>query len=106
MPKGSQHLHWYKEDSKTESLYPDAQSSGQYNTTMSKAMGFTFDNAPVKTEYAACSAVQTQYRVALECGAMDPDQALKEFNDALYAAGLQKIMDEKQKQLDEWAASK
>ena len=30
----------------------------------------------------------------------------KEFNDALYAAGLQKIMDEKQKQLDEWAASK
>ena len=37
---------------------------------------------------------------------MDPDQALKEFNDALYAAGLQKIMDEKQKQLDEWAASK
>ena len=30
----------------------------------------------------------------------------KEFNDALYAAGLQKIMDEKQKQLDEWAAGK
>lgn len=76
------------------------------SATVSKAMGFTFDNAPVKTEYAACSAVLTQYRVALECGAMDPDQTLKEFNDALYAAGLQKIMDEKQKQLDEWAAGK
>lgn len=75
------------------------------SATVSKAMGFSFDNAPVKTEYAACSAVLTQYRCALECGAMDPDQTLKEFNDALYAAGLQKIIDEKQKQLDEWAAN-
>ncbi|WP_369523751.1 DUF3502 domain-containing protein [Neglectibacter timonensis] len=29
---------------------------------------------------------------------------MKEFNDALYAAGLQTVMDEKQRQLDAWLA--
>ena len=73
------------------------------SATVSKAMGFSFDSSNVKTEYAACSAVVQQYRTALECGSLDPDTALKDFNDALYAAGLQKIIDEKQAQLNEWA---
>ena len=29
----------------------------------------------------------------------------KEMNDKMYAAGLKTIMDEKQRQLDEWAAA-
>lgn len=75
------------------------------SATVSKAMGFSFDSSSVKTEYAACTAVLTEYRCSLECGAMDPDTALKEMNDKLYASGLQKIIDEKQKQLDEWKAN-
>lgn len=76
------------------------------NATVSNAMGFSFDTQNVKTEYAACSAVLEQYRVGLECGAMDPESTLKDFNDALYSAGLQKIIDEKQKQLDAWLETK
>ncbi len=72
---------------------------------VSKAMGFTFNAEPVKTEYAACSAVLEQYRCALESGAMEPESTLEQFNDALYNAGLQTIIDEKQNQLNEWAAN-
>lgn len=73
------------------------------NATISKAMGFTFNTEPVKTEYAACTAVLEQYRCSLESGAMEPEATLKQFNEALYNAGLQAIIDEKQKQLNEWA---
>jgi putative aldouronate transport system substrate-binding protein len=69
----------------------------------SKAFGFIFKPDSVKTEIASCNAVFDQYMKLLEGGALDPDKNIKAFNDKLYAAGLQKIMDEKQRQLDEWA---
>ena len=39
-------------------------------------------------------------------GILDPDTAIKEMNDAMYAAGLQTVIDEKQKQLDAWLAER
>ncbi len=42
--------------------------------------------------------------MALENGLLDPETAIPEMNKKLYEAGLQKIMDEKQAQLDAWAA--
>lgn len=69
----------------------------------SKAMGFLFDASPVKTEYAAVSNVITQYKMPLETGSVDPEQILPEFISKLKSAGIDKIIAEKQKQLDEWA---
>ncbi|HHV13364.1 MAG TPA: ABC transporter substrate-binding protein [Clostridiales bacterium] len=69
---------------------------------LSKAYGFTFDTIPVTNEIAALTLVSNQYLTALGAGAVDPESGIKEFNDALYAAGLQTVMDEKQKQFDEW----
>jgi putative aldouronate transport system substrate-binding protein len=71
--------------------------------TRSKALGFTFDQAPVKTEVVAVNNVVSQYKVALESGALDPDTVLPEFIKKLKAAGIDKIVAEKQKQLDDWA---
>lgn len=71
----------------------------------SKALGFVFDASPVKTEVAAVSNVVTQYRLPLETGSVDPAKLLPEFIEKLKAAGLDKIIAEKQKQLDEWAKS-
>ncbi|MBD2869093.1 ABC transporter substrate-binding protein [Paenibacillus arenilitoris] len=71
----------------------------------SKALGFTFDSTSVKTEFAAVSNVMSQYRIALECGALDPKKALPEFIAKLKDAGIDKVIAEKQKQLDAWAAS-
>lgn len=67
--------------------------------------GFIFDNAAVSTEVSALSNVYNQYIDAIGSGAVEPDKAIEEFNDALYDAGLQTVMDEKQKQLDAFLAA-
>ncbi|MCR2803824.1 ABC transporter substrate-binding protein [Paenibacillus soyae] len=69
----------------------------------SKALGFVFDASPVKTEVASVTNVVTQYRLPLETGSVDPEKMLPEFIEKLKAAGMDKIIAEKQKQLDEWA---
>ncbi|MFD0693386.1 ABC transporter substrate-binding protein [Paenibacillus sp. GCM10027628] len=72
------------------------------NAVKSKALGFSFNPEPVKTEYAAVTNVVNQYRMALETGSVDPDKVLPEFNAKLKSSGIDKIIAEKQKQLDEW----
>jgi len=71
----------------------------------SAALGFMFNSEPVKTEVAAIQNVIDQFARGLETGSLDPDEYLPKFNQALKAANIQKILDEKQKQLDAWAAS-
>lgn len=72
----------------------------------SPAFGFTFDAVTVKTEIATVTNVLEQYQKALEMGTLDPDKSLPEFQEKLKAAGADKIIAEKQKQLDEWRESK
>lgn len=69
----------------------------------SKAMGFLYDNTNVKNEVSAVQNVYNQYRMSLECGLVDYNKVIPEMVDKMNAAGLQKIIDEKQKQLDAWA---
>jgi len=71
----------------------------------SKALGFVFDEGPVKNEAVALRNVLEQYAAALETGTVDPEKKLLEFNNKLKAAGIDKYIAEKQKQLDAWAAS-
>ena len=73
--------------------------------TPSKAIGFTFDSTNVSTEMASCANIVLQYRPALLAGAIDPAEALAKFNQELKDAGLEKIIAEKQSQLDAWAAA-
>lgn len=80
----------------------DQQRSFNNNALKSVAFGFTYDSAGVTNEVAACTNVVSKYHNALICGALEPESTLKRFNEELYAAGLQNIIDEKQKQLDEW----
>lgn len=73
---------------------------------ISKAYGFFYDNINVTTETAAVQSVYDEYRMSLECGVLDPETALPEMNEKMYAAGLQNIIDEKQAQLDKWLEAK
>ena len=79
------------------------QAEFNRNAVKSKALGFTFNAEPVKTEVAAATAVLDQYRRGLESGVLDVETVLPEFLKKLENAGIQKIIDEKQKQLNEWA---
>jgi putative aldouronate transport system substrate-binding protein len=70
----------------------------------SPAMGFTFDNAAVMTEVAACMAVVNQYQVNLTTGSVEIS-VLDEFNARLKQEGIDKIIAEKQKAIDAWRES-
>jgi ABC-type sugar transport system permease subunit len=76
----------------------------KYNAGLlvSKAFGFTFNSTPVANEEAQLK----EYRNDLVFGAVDIETRLREFNRALYGAGLQRVIDEKQKQLDAWLSKK
>lgn len=80
----------------------------EFNTgaTASPSLGFVFDTNPVKAEVGAVSNVVKQYDVVLATGSVDPDKYLPEYVEALKKAGVQKILDEMQKQFDEFAANK
>jgi putative aldouronate transport system substrate-binding protein len=72
----------------------------------SPAMGFSFDPNPVQSEIASVSAVVSEFMRPMLCGAVDPDRALPEFNQKLRDAGSQKLINELQRQIDLWKASK
>ena len=76
------------------------------NAINSQALGFVFDTSNVTDEITACTNVVAQYLPALMCGLVDVDSSISDFNAALYAGGLQAIMDEEQSQLDAWAAAR
>lgn len=83
----------------------NAQRDMNTTANKSKALGFMFDSTSVSNEIAALNNVVSEYAASIDCGAADPETAIKEFNEKLYAAGLQTVMDEKQRQLDEWLAN-
>ncbi|WP_168735413.1 ABC transporter substrate-binding protein [Cohnella fermenti] len=72
---------------------------------VSKAYGFTFDSSSVAMEESQLAAVLAKYENAISFGTVEPESFIKKLNDELYDAGLQKVMDEKQRQLDEWQAA-
>lgn len=71
---------------------------------ISGAMGFSYDPTPVKTEIVALNNIIGQYEMPLECGAVDPELVLPELITKLKAAGIDRVVAEKQQQLDRWAA--
>lgn len=76
------------------------------NAVQSVLLGFSFDPTPVKTEIAQIATVTAQYVPLLETGSVDPEKVLPEFIDKLKKAGSDKILQEEQKQIDAWKASK
>ncbi|KRF10287.1 hypothetical protein ASG89_01780 [Paenibacillus sp. Soil766] len=75
------------------------------NSKQSKMLGFVFNTEPVKSEIAQCQSVMDEYRPALESGFVEPEKMLPEFLAKLKTAGADKIIVEKQKQLDAWKAT-
>lgn len=73
--------------------------------TPSKAFGFVFDSTVVADQEAQCKAVEDEFLKQIAFGTVDIEAKLAEFNEKLYAAGLQDIIDAKQSQLDAWLAN-
>jgi putative aldouronate transport system substrate-binding protein len=74
------------------------------NSPRSPAFGFTFDNSGVTNEVSAVQNVINEYLPGLSTGSMDPDVELPNFIAKLKAAGMDKIIADKQAQLDAWVS--
>jgi putative aldouronate transport system substrate-binding protein len=74
------------------------------NAIPSNALGFVFDFIPVKAEKANVDAAIDELYYAIASGSVDPEKYLPQFLDKLKKAGADKIIAEKQKQLDAWKA--
>ncbi|NJR12356.1 DUF3502 domain-containing protein [bacterium] len=76
------------------------------NAQPSPVLGFTFDRKAVETEVASISAVNQEYASPLGGGIVDIETGLTNLNKALKDAGIERVRDEMQKQIDAWLAAK
>jgi len=73
--------------------------------TPAPLLGFNFDPSKVTTEIASVQNVREEFWAPLMTGTVDPETYIKRANEKFKAAGLDKIMAEAQRQLDEWKAA-
>lgn len=71
-----------------------------------KYAAFSFDTSAVETEYAACNNVYQQYWMPLELGynSNGVEGGLAEYKEKMEAAGIDKVLEVFQSQLDEYVA--
>ncbi len=68
-------------------------------------LGFTFNSENVSNEFAALANVAAEYVLPLCTGAVDPTEKIPEFLTKLEKNGMQKVVDEANKQLSSFLAS-
>jgi putative aldouronate transport system substrate-binding protein len=100
---GNQFLNYLmsNENPKKWDLFKEFNAKG----VKSPGLGFSFDAEPVKTEIAAVTNVSKQYEAAIRTGSVDPDEKIAEYLAKQKAAGVDKIIAEKQKQFDAFLAA-
>ena len=74
-----------------------ALNDGAYPSVM---LGFSFDQTAVENELINCKNIYKKYKQLLCTGSVDPNTAVPQMYAELDKAGLQKIMDEAQRQID------
>ena len=69
-------------------------------------MGFTIDNFEISAEVTAVQNVVNEYKPGLSAGiyGANTEEKYNEFIEALEAAGIDKVVETYQKQLDAWLA--
>jgi len=72
--------------------------------TPSVVLGFSFVQDNVKTEMSQITNVVSEMYLPLIEGLADVDQTRPKLQTALKDAGIEKVIAEVQKQIDEWAA--
>ncbi len=69
-------------------------------------LGFSFDSSSVDTELGSLANVAAEYATALNAGTVDPAEKLPEFIQKLKSNGIDKVVEEASRQLDEFLAAK
>lgn len=81
----------------------DRIDEGMKKALYSPVLGFTPDRTPIQNEIAQISTVAKQYCDPLEKGLVDPATGIAECQAKLKEAGIDTVLAEIQRQIDEWA---
>ena len=73
---------------------------------ISPALGFCFDTAPVINEITAINNVISEFIPSLYVGAVDPDEYLPKAIEKLKKSGLDRVVEEANRQYKEWKKNK
>lgn len=68
----------------------------------SVALGFSFNTDNISNELTQLDNVRSKYQIGLESGLLDPETELPKFISELKDAGIDKVIEEKQNQLNAW----
>lgn len=97
-------LNSYLWDNENPGLWEEYRSFNE-KADKSKALGFVFNPERVKAEIAASLLVEKEFMPAFNTGAQNPEKIMPMYISKLKAAGADKVVQEKQRQLDLWLAS-
>ncbi|GIO99504.1 ABC transporter substrate-binding protein [Paenibacillus lautus] len=67
------------------------------------ALGFAFNQEPVKSEMASIANVEKEFGASLRSGAVDPEKIIAKWKEKRKSAGFDKVKVEVEKQLAAWA---
>ncbi|MGG4107292.1 ABC transporter substrate-binding protein [Paenibacillus lautus] len=67
------------------------------------ALGFAFNQEPVKSEMASIANVEKEFGASLRSGAVDPEKIITKWKEKRKSAGFDKVKAEVEKQLSAWA---
>ena len=94
----------YTLDSEPETKWEEFKTFND-NAQSSPLLGFKFDTTPVTNELAAINNVMEEFKATIYSGSVDIDEYLVKLNDKLKAQNIDKVIEEAQRQLDEWKAT-
>ena len=78
---------------------------GYKHAKMSDTNGFVFNNSYTKSMTAALNAIWDSNRALLETGSVDPDETMAKIKKEMEAIGLNRLLEEAQKQMDAYQAN-
>lgn len=91
-------------DAEADQKVLDKIEGYESNATYPVLSSFVIDDTPIAAEIAAVNNVVTEYKIPLDLGVADPETALPELKKKLEEAGLQKVLEEVQRQIDAYNA--
>lgn len=95
-------LKWYAMSPNKTTLNKELQEFRDSVTKKSSVLGYTFNIDNVSNQYSAVDSVISQYAMIINSGSIDPKKELPEFLSALKTAGIDEVIAENQKQLEQW----
>lgn len=76
------------------------------NSEVSQALGFEFDSSNVEVEFNSVNTVLEEFKRSLYTGLVDTEEYVEKLNNKLKSAGIDKVKEELERQLNEWKNKK